>query len=165
MHIAVSTYERISWNYIVKVNFASYSGRILELEAEQSLRNTLRQFPNFTRLQDIILTKLQLSIVQSMLFQVCNMVILSLILWSRSISHGCIYGTCPFLLHSEVYKKSMVKEFHYSNRSFKSRILTDYAEQYVEYQWEASRRYCSNKHTALAFWESECGRLYSKSEC
>src|SRR5436190_22866131 len=49
----------------------------------------------------------------------------------------------------------MIKKFYiYQNHSFKFIILTDYAQQYVESQWELLRRYwmiCSNKTTALIY--------------
>ncbi len=51
----------------------------------------------------------------------------------------------------------MEKFYIQQNRSFKSKILTDYAQQYVESQWELSRCYQvirSNKSTALIYENS-----------
>ena len=61
----------------------------------------------------------------------------------------------PILIALESIWNCMMKKFYIrQNRSFKSIILTDYAQQYVESQWELSRRYrviCSNKTTALIY--------------
>src|SRR5436190_17743380 len=59
----------------------------------------------------------------------------------------------------------MMKKFYIQqNRSFKFRILTDYAQQYVESQWELSRRYrviYSNKSTALIYENHKADQGYT----